>query len=184
MKDKVRHIAIASGPKGKKKRTILVGIIFRDDYVEGVLSTNIGVDGTDSTYRIIKMIEKSRFGDQIKILVFNGIALAGLNVIDPDLLERKLNAKVVVLSKRRQRPDQLVFALQRFSKKTKSDTRKRVEIVREYAAIKPIKLDDVFVQSRLERHYAARFAKRAFESLRMAHIVASGISTGESRGRL
>ena len=83
MKEGVRYIAIASGPKEKGKDSILVGVVFRNSYIEGLVSSTVKSDGTDSTDKIIRMIKHSKFRDQIRVLLFNGIALAGLNIIDP-----------------------------------------------------------------------------------------------------
>ncbi|MGD0510802.1 MAG: DUF99 family protein [Candidatus Micrarchaeaceae archaeon] len=184
MKRGARYIAIASGPKGRDSRTILIGVIFRDGYIEGVLSGSVAVDGTDSTAMIIRMIEKSRFREQIRILVLNGIAIAGLNITDPKSLERKLGTKVVLLNRKKQNPKELINALRKFSISSGKNADRRIAIVSDYGKITPIKMSGVFVQCSLEPHYARKFAERAFEALRVAHMIARGISTGESKGRL
>lgn len=183
LKEGARYIAITSGPIVKAKKSILVGVIFRSGYIEGLLSTEIGVDGTDSTGRIISMIRRSRFNEQIKILVFNGIALAGLNIINPDVLEKRLGMSVILLNKRRQNPNELINALNKFSRIRKKEVKERIAIVNGYGSVKPIAVNGLFLQSRMEKHYVRRFAERAFEAIRISHIIASGISKGESRGR-
>ena len=45
-------------------------------------------------------------------------------------------------------------------------------------------INGLFIQSNLDNRYIRRFAEKAFEGLRIAHIVASGISKGESKGHL
>lgn len=186
MKDGVRYIAIVSGPIGRKRysKTILVGVIFRENYIEGLLSTQINADGTDSTKQIINMVKRSRFRGQIRILLLNGIALAGLNIIDPNALEKELKSKMVLLNRRKQNPNELIDALNEYSRITKIEVMERVEIVRAYGSVKPLRIKNLFMQSKLEDHYLRKFADNAFESLRIAHIIASGIYTGESKGRL
>ena len=45
LKEGARYIAITSGPiVNEAKKSILVGVIFRSGYIEGLLSTEIGVD--------------------------------------------------------------------------------------------------------------------------------------------
>lgn len=183
MKSGARYIAIASGPIAKR-RTILVGVIFRENYIEGLLSSTIQVDGTDSTARIIRMVERSRFKDQVRMLLFNGIALAGLNLIDPSALERRLKSRVIVLTRRRQRPKELIKALREFSRLSGREVSGRIALVNGYAKNKPLKTGDIFLQSTLEAHYLKKFAPSALEALRIAHIIASGISKGESKGRV
>ncbi len=184
MKNGVRYIAIASGPIEKGRITPLLGVIFRDNYIEGLLSTRVAVDGTDSTTRIIETVKGSRFGEQIRILLFNGIALAGLNIIDMQELERKLHSKVVLLNRRKQNADDLVNALREFSRLTKKSVGKRIEMVESSRKMKAIKANGFFLQSTLDEAYLRRFSRGAFEALRVAHIIASGVSVGESRGRL
>jgi uncharacterized protein len=184
LKEGVRYIAIASGPIEKRKRTLLVGIIFRKNYIEGLLSTTIAVDGTDSTERITRMIKRSRFGEQIRILLFNGIALAGLNIIDYKTLESKLNARVVFLNKRKQNAKKLILALKEFSRIANADIKERTIIVNESMMMNSIKTDGLFMQSALDKQHLKAFSSDAFEALRIAHIVARGVSGGESKGRL
>ncbi len=184
MKKGVRYIAIASGPIEKRKNTLIVGVIFRDNYIEGLLSTGINVDGTDSTKQIIKMVKSSRFKDQIRILLFNGIALAGLNVIDPWLLEKSLGIKVLLLNRRKQNAAELIKALGEFSRISRRNVKKRTGIVKRYSLIKPLKIKGLFFQSGLDEPYTRDFADRAFEALRIAHIIVRGVSTGESKGRI
>ncbi len=183
MKSGVRYIAIASGPI-KKGRTCLIGVIFRNSYIEGVLSGAIEADGTDATGQIIRMVRRSRFAAQIRILLFNGIALAGLNIINPGLLERELDAKVVLLNRRRQNPKELIKALGEFSRLKRKDVKSRIKTVEAYGAIKPLRVNGLYMQSSLDNVYLKAFAESAFEAIRIAHIVARGVSTGESKGRI
>jgi uncharacterized protein len=186
VKSGARYIAIASGPIGNRKsrKTILIGIIFRGNYIEGMLSGNVAIDGTDSTRQIIKMIADSRFHDQVRIVLLNGIAVAGLNIVKPKLLEKELRVKVVLLNRRRQNANELIKALKEFARIRKKDANERINIVSEYSKIKILKTRDLFLQSSLEDHYLRNFAEKAFEALRIAHIIASGISKGESKGRI
>jgi endonuclease V-like protein UPF0215 family len=184
LKEGVRYIAIASGPISERGKTLVLGMIFRNNYMEGVLSGTIDVDGTDSTKQIIKMIKPSRFSDQIRILLFNGIALAGLNVIDPSMLEKELNAKVVLLNRRKQNPTELINALKEFSRLNGDAVDGRIKIVKAYGRLKPLRINGLYIQSALEKAYIKGFVERAFEALRLAHLVVRGVSTGESKGRL
>ena len=80
------------------------------------------------------MIRRSRFNEQIKILVFNGIALAGLNIINPDVLEKRLGMSVILLNKRRQNPNELINALNKFSRIRKKEVKERIAIVNGYGS--------------------------------------------------
>ena len=183
MKSGVRYMAIASGPIGNRKRTLLIGLVFREGYLEGMLSTDIAVDGTDSTDKIIRMMSRSRFREQMRVILSNGIALAGLNVMSPETVERKLGISMLLMNRRRQNPKELINALKEFSRITGKDVKERIRIIKDYG-IRPVRANGMYIQSGMDRRDIRIFAARAFEALRMAHIVASGFSTGESRGRL
>ena len=184
MKDGIRYIAIASGPKEKEKDSILVGVVFRNNYIEGLVSSTVKSDGTDSTDKIIRMIRHSKFKDQIRVLLFNGIALAGLNIIDPEALEERLGSKVVLLNRRRQNPKELINALRVFSRLSGVKTEGRINIVKKSSSMRPVLVDGFYFQSALSEPFLKRFGKNAFEALRVAHIMARGMATGESKGRL
>lgn len=186
MKSGARYIAITSGPIGKRKggKTILVGIIFRESYIEGLLSSTIQIDGTDSTKQIIAMIKSSRFNDQVRIILLNGIALAGLNIVNPKALEKRLDVKIVLLNRRRQNAKELINALKEFSRVTKTGIEQKSVVVQEHSKVKIRKVGDFFIQSDLDEHYLKSFVDKGFGALRISHIVASGISSGESKGRL
>lgn len=184
MKAGIRYIAIASGPIKERKRSLLVGVIFRDNYIEGLLSSSIQADGTDSTRQIVSMIAKSRFRDQVKLLLSNGIALAGLNVIDPFAIRKQLGIETLLVNRRRQNAVELLKALNEFSRITGKPVLERKRIVKEYSLVKPIKANGFYLQSGLEGTYVRRMAANSIEALRVAHIIARGIASGESKGRL
>ncbi len=187
MKDGARFIAITSGPIARKKgkKTAIVGIIFKESTIEGMLVSRVDVDGTDSTSSISRMVSRSRFKSQVRIILLNGIAIAGLNIVEPDRLERELNAKVVLLNRRRQNAKELANALREFSRATGNSTAQRIKTVEGFAPSKITMANGFFLQSRsVEGSYLKRFAPRAFNALRISHIVSSAISKGESAGRI
>jgi hypothetical protein len=184
MKSGVRILAVASGPIAKGRSTLMVGVIGRDGTVEAVLSRKVAVDGTDSTDKITDMIRRTRFGEQVRIITANGIAIAGLNVIDVRELERLTGKKVLILTRKRPHPGQLVDALVKNGKREGVDAGKQVAIVRDYAKNAPKKRFGFYLHTTLGDADAKRFAKGAFEMLRLAHLIARGVSTGESKGRI
>ncbi len=184
MKAGIRFVAVASGPINDRKRALIVGVVGRDGVIEGVLSGNVEVDGEDSTARIIKMVKRSRFGNQIRLVVLNGIALAGLNVVDVPRLERVLKIKAVVLTRNRPRPSLLVRALDRFSKENGKDVKERIALVEEQAKVESALSFGFHLQSSVEKAEIRKLAKPMFEILRVAHLIARGVETGESKGRI
>jgi hypothetical protein len=184
LKAGIRFVAVASGPINGRKRALIVGVVGRDGVIEGVLSDSVEVDGKDSTGRITRMIKQSRFGDQIRLVVLNGIAIAGLNVVDTPRLEKALRIKVLVLTRGRPRPRLLVRALNEFSRTNGESVKERIALVKEQAKIKPVKLEGFHLQSTVEKSEISRIAGSAYELLRIAHLIARGVETGESKGRI
>ncbi len=182
MKGGIRIAAITSGPAANGKSALVVCIIARSGVIEGAISAHVMTDGTDSTARITSMIRRSRFREQVKLIALNGIALAGLNVIDIKRVAKSLNADFAVLTRRRPRNTLLIRALKRLSKETGSDTAARIRMVEGMSGLKLIKSGGFFVQSSAELPESV--VRLAFDALRVSHIVSRGISTGESKGRI
>lgn len=184
MKAGIRFVAIASGPINGRGRALIVGVVGRDGVIEGVLSESIEVDGEDSAERIIRMVGRSRFREQIRLVALNGIALAGLNVVNVPRLEKDLKVKTVVLTRGRPRPRLLLRALNGFSRISGKGVKERIGLVREQAKIKPARVGGFHLQSTIEKGEIGRVAGSAYEMLRIAHLIARGVETGESKGRI
>ncbi len=182
MKGGIRIAAITSGPAAKGESSLVVCVVMRDNIIEGVLSTSVKADGTDSTQKITAMIKRSRFCDQVKLIALNGIAIAGLNVIDIRRVTGPLNAGFAVLTRHRPRRQLLVKALERLSEQTGADTEERVGIIEEMAGLKFVRIGGFFIQSDAE--VTENLARLAFEALRISHLIARGVATGESKGRI
>lgn len=183
MKSGIRFVAVASGPISKS-RALMVGVIGRDRVIEGILSERIETDGDDATEKIIRMVRKSRFREQVRAVALNGIALAGLNVVDVPKMEKTLKIKTVVLTRGMPRPSKLILALNRFSKTNKRDVRDRIALVKEQAKTTTVKVGGFHLQSAIEKGEISKFANTVYEMLRVAHLIARGVETGESKGRI
>jgi len=181
MKTQIRAIGIDDAPfkKGKNENVLVVGVVSRPKLIEGILSTYVKSDGKDATKKILKMIKKSRFFEEIKIIFLNGITLAGLNIIDIKKLSKEIGVPVVCITRKRPNPDELKKALKKANLRVKLPS---LEIK---------KLDGIFLQ-----YYGAEVAKikkyislfayhsKIPEPLRLAHLIASGVLSGESRGKI
>jgi endonuclease V-like protein UPF0215 family len=180
----VRVLAVASGPVEGKKRALVVGIVQRELTIEGVLSTTVEVDGTDSSYRIAEMLRKSRFRQQVKIVVFDGIALAGLNLIDPKRISKSLGVDVLIITRRKPRKRALVNALKKYSEASGKGVDGRLEVLEGSDALAGYAWAGLHVKTTAKTVEGEGLTNSAFEALRLAHIVARGVSSGESKGRV
>ena len=184
IKKEIRVIGIDDSPfnKFKDKKILVVGVVMRGGlFVDGVLSTKVKVDGSDSTNKITKMINKCKFKPQLQCIFLNGIAVAGFNVIDVKKLNKKTKIPVVVVI--RYNPDIANI------KKTLIKIKQKNKIKLIEKAGKVIQIDKIFVQlTGIDLEKAREILKivctRSLlpEPLRLAHIIAAGIVTGESKG--
>ena len=185
LKKEIRILGIDDSPFKKFKRgnVLVVGTIFRGGtFLDGLLTTKVAVDGSNSTSKLIEMINKTKFKPQIRCIFLNGIALGGFNVIDIEELNKKTKIPVIVII--RKYPD---------FKKIES-TLKKIGKEKKYKLIKkagtPEKVGEIYIQRKgitLEnaKEILTLTCTRSLipEPLRLAHIIASGVVTGESKGK-
>ncbi len=180
-----RLIGIDDAPfdKHKKNNCLVVGTIFRgSSALDGLISTKIRVDGANSTKKIAEMINECRFKSHLQCIFLDGIAVGGFNVIDVEKLSTLTKIPVIVVI--RSFPDYKKI----FSALKKIGQEKKIKLIQKLD--KPIKLGKVFVQlANISKEKALQLLELSStranipEPLRVAHIIAGGITTGESRGR-
>lgn len=160
----------------------LIGVMCARTRVDGVLSGKVRRDGANATATMIAMVQRSQFVDQVRAVVLQGIAVAGFNVVDVHALSAALSVPVLVVARRAPRMDRVREALARVP-----GARRKAALI---AAAGPMeKCGAVFVQRvGIELDEAAALLAATTlhghlpEPLRMAHLIAGGVTTGVSRG--
>ncbi len=180
MKSGIRIFAVAGGVADKSGKVLAVGVIGRGDIMEGVCSFHIRKDGFDSTSGIIKAVRKSRFREQIKMIALNGNVLAGLNVVDTSMLCKTLSLPILSFTRKRPRKSMLLKALR--SVRLYAERKDRLES--SYSESKLIKSSGFYVRCTGTSELSSQIADSAANMLRMAHIIARGVTSGESKGRM
>ncbi len=189
MKTMIRALGIDDAPfEFTDENVLVVGSLVRaPNYLEGVLSTEVEVDGTEATEKLICLINESRFAEQIRVIFTDGAALGGFNLVN--LKELWARTGIPVVSVSRDPPDMKSIEEAMISHLT--DWRERIRTIKsgEVHSI-PTEHKPVFIQVEgLDPKEAGRLLKlftvrgRLPEPIRISHIVASGIVRGESRGR-
>jgi endonuclease V-like protein UPF0215 family len=179
VKPGARIAAFSTGPikRGSGARILMIGVIAREGKVEGILSGKIRTEGSDATATMARLIAGSRFKEQVKAIALNGVALAGLNVVDLEALESK-GYEYIVLTRYRQRPSLLIKAIRlREGKNPEKET-----LVAAHAAVKQCKTGGFYYRSSVP--LSPNLVAAAYEALRLSHLISNGISTGESKGRI
>ncbi len=177
-----RFLGIDDSFKGKE--CVIVGCVTEgSSYVDGFMVGKISVDGLDSTKEIIKMVSKSKFRRQIKCIFLNGITFGGFNIADIKEISERLKIPVVVVMRRMPDFKAIFEALENFEDK---EIRKGIM----EKAGKIYKAENLFIQiSGCSLDKALDFLEKSKvkgnipEALRLAHLVASAVIHGESKGR-
>ncbi|RLE42544.1 hypothetical protein DRJ19_03925, partial [Candidatus Woesearchaeota archaeon] len=87
--------------KDKGKNVLVVGTIFRGgDFLDGLISTKVRVDGRNATRKLIEMINKSKFKPQLRVVMLDGIALGGFNIVDIEELWKAIGIPVMVVMRK------------------------------------------------------------------------------------
>jgi hypothetical protein len=78
---------------------IVVGVVFRGGYwIEGVMHTRIAVDGFDATEQMASMIKSSPHCKQLRLVMLSGITFAGFNVVNIKKLNLATKLPVIALT--------------------------------------------------------------------------------------
>jgi endonuclease V-like protein UPF0215 family len=162
---------------------LIVGVVFRGGYwLDGVLHTKVKVDGLDATDEIASMVVDSPHYKQLRVIMLNGVTCAGFNVVDIKKLSAETKLPVITVT--REKPD---FAEIREALKNLSDSEERWKAMQSsgelFEACTRNKQSKVYVQmagvcfedtKKILQVTSTR--SDIPEALRVAHLIASGIS--------
>jgi endonuclease V-like protein UPF0215 family len=166
---------------------LIVGVVFRGGYwLDGVMHTKVRVDGLDATRKIASMIINSPHRKQLRVIMLNGVTCAGFNVIDIKKLDTETRLPVIAVT--REKPN---FAEIRRALENLPYSERRWNAIRGTG-----ELFEVCTRSKSARVYmqiagiCEEDARRILqitstrsnvpEALRVAHLIASGISIGHA----
>lgn len=189
MKPQIRVLGIDDSPFSfSDEKTNVIGVVIRiPNYIEGVMKTEVEVDGNDATDKLIEMIFNSRYKEQLKAVMLDGIAFGGFNIIDIEQLNNKLQLPVITIT--RDKPD--MVKIKKALEKNFDDWEKRLEVISKRSLIKiktkhkPIFTEVVGIDAKEAKELIKKSTIRGVlpEPIRIAHIIAAGIVKGESHGK-
>ncbi|MBI5158780.1 DUF99 family protein [Candidatus Micrarchaeota archaeon] len=181
MKQGARILGIDDSPfdKQSSERVLTVGVVWRAGIVEGVLSTRVERDGSDSTEKLIELVERSRFKEGLRAILINSITLAGFNIVDINKLSEVLEIPVISIVRRKPDLKKVKKALVH-----SRDYAKALSLI-EKAGV-PVAVNKFHVQfAGADLETVEKILRvSGIEPVRLAHIIASGIVKGESKGRM
>jgi endonuclease V-like protein UPF0215 family len=196
-------------PRDHRGAVLLVGVVCSATRVDGIVSGRIRRDGVDSTRRCVELVRASQFGEHVQAVMFQGIAMGGFNVIDIHGLSKALQIPVLVVVRRLPDMDAVKRAL--FSRTPTSrpavpGAKRKWSLIEQAGTLEPLGVSRraqkraapsglatgqrLWIQrAGLSLDEARRVVTRTTlhgnipEPLRLAHLIAGGITTGKSRGR-
>ncbi|MCK4757988.1 MAG: DUF99 family protein [Thermoplasmata archaeon] len=189
MKTQFRILGIddAAFDFGDEKARV-VGVVVRcPAYVEGVMISEVTVDGMDSSDVIIKMVNTSRYKRQLKLIVIDGAALGGFNVVDINRVFGETGIPVATIT--RDKPDfkEIESALRAHFQdwKERLDMMQAGNLEMIETDNKPAYVDRVGMELAELKDILAHATVRGAlpEAVRLAHLIGTAIAKGESHGR-
>jgi endonuclease V-like protein UPF0215 family len=107
----------------KSKKSILVGIVMRGDFIiDGVIISNCNIGGMDSTEKIIEMFKELN-RDDINLIMLNGCIISWFNIIDLNKIYNDLKLPLICITYE-ESPGLEKYIIQYFPK----DYKERIEV--------------------------------------------------------
>ncbi|RUM87726.1 MAG: DUF99 domain-containing protein [Thermodesulfatator sp.] len=163
----------------------IVGTVWADLRLDGILMGKVRKDGINSTERIASLVKGSKFFQHAGLIMLQGIALAGFNVIDAWRLHSLLDMPVLIVSRRQ--PDMKAIKKALFTRIPGG--RKKWDLIKKMGPME--KCHGCFVQrAGLDFEEALAVVERFSiygnipEPLRIAHLIAGAMVYGTSTGRV
>ena len=189
IKKEIRILAWDDGPfefrtKGKD---ILVGVIMRGgQFIDGLLKTEVEIDGTDANDKIIEKILKTKHKD-IRVIMLDGITFAGFNTVDIKDIYKRTKLPVIVVNRKKPDFEKFISSLKRMP-----ESSKRLKAVESAGPVYWVSIKNkriCFQCYGISKDDASKIIKETStmslipEPLRVAHLIATGFILGESVGR-
>ena len=164
-------------------RVLLVGAVCARTRLDGVLSGRVTQDGRNAAATVAALVRGSQFDGHVRAVLLNGIAFGGFNVVDIHALAAALARPVLVVARRAPRLALIRSALARLP-----GGARKWRLIEQAGPMEP--LGPIFIQrAGVSPEGARRLVEGSTlhghvpEPLRLAHLIAGGVTTGRSRGR-
>jgi endonuclease V-like protein UPF0215 family len=163
----------------KNKKVLCVGVASNGLSVEGVLTFSVLKDGVDSSKKIIQAVGKSRF--RFSLILIHGVMLGGFNIVDLNLVFKKTGVPVVCVFKKKPYRGMLETVERLFGLKK----RLLIERAGKLKVFNKLCFYHAGLNEKQARNFLSCLTVDSFPwSLRLAHLIGSGVVLGESKGRI
>lgn len=160
---------------------IVVGVVFRGGCsLDGVMHTHVAIDGFDATEQLASMINSSPHCKQIRLIMLNGITLGGFNIVD--IKKLNFDTKLPIIALTPEKPD-LESVYKALINLPRAEERWKIvlsagEIHEVVCLCKKIYMELVGISITDAEEIVKLTLKNSSlpEPLRVAHLIASGVS--------
>jgi endonuclease V-like protein UPF0215 family len=162
----------------------VVGTVFTGLQLTGVVIGEVEKDGTDAAANLAKLVAASKFAEHVQLVMLQGIALAGFNVVDVFALYEQLQLPVLVVSRRL--PDLAAIKDALLTRIQEGEQKWRwIEQLGPMEPAGQVYVQRVGLTPEEAVAVVERFALHSHipEPLRTAHLIAGAIAEGQSRGK-
>ena len=196
-------------PREHRGDVLLVGAVCSGTRLDGVVAGRIRRDGADAARRMAEIVRASQFGESIQAVMLQGIAVGGFNVVDIHALSNALAVPVLVVVRRPPDMDAVHRALfsgdppdrprvpgaakkwrliERAGVLEALGTSRRAQKGRPSGITTPsprlwVQRVGLTLEEARRIVLATTLHGNIPEPLRVAHLIAGGVTTGRSRGR-
>jgi uncharacterized protein len=189
VKHQIRVLGVDDSPfTFKTKKAMVVGVVARlPMYIEGIMQTEITVDGSDANEAIIAMIARSRYREQVRLILFDGVTVGGFNVIDIQRIHRETGIPCATITREMPDFERMGGALRAHF----PDWKERLDVIKRNPLFKVgprhhsvfATLSGMDAETFEEILSECTVQGRLPEPLRIAHLISSAMVLGESHGR-
>lgn len=179
-------VGFDDGPFDRNRRgrqVLLVGAVCARTRLDGVLTGQVRQDGWNVTDRIAALVEESSFAGHIRAVLLGGITFAGFNIADIHGLHARLGRPVLVVARRPPRLEKMRRALQNLPFPDRRWRLLEKAGPMERAGPVLVQRAGLSLAEALTLLAATTLHGNLPEPLRLAHLIAGGLTTGHSRGR-
>lgn len=182
----LRVVGFDDSPFDRDARAVNVfvsGIVCAGTRFEGMVSTKIRKDGWNATSKVVDALRDGKFLPQLHMVLFDGIALGGFNVVDISAVSMALQIPAVAVMRSEPDFDAIALAVECLPR-----PEQRLEMIQRAGDIHAA--EHCFFQvAGAEAEVVAQAlplltdSGHIPEAIRIAHLVGSAVVTGESGKR-
>jgi len=197
MKPQFRVLGIDDGPFSFTDRSVpAIGVVYRKGYIDAILKSELTVDGDDATTVIAKMVIDSGPVKQLAAVMLDGITFGGFNVVDLEALHNATGVPVITVTRDEPDMEAIRNALEKMGTSPAKGRRAVPDWNERYARLERLSLVEVTTGhkpvhiayeglplSEAKGIVRATTVRGAMpEPLRLAHLIATALVKGKSRG--